>query len=67
MIKFNQGDVIILKKKHPCGFASFDVLRIGSDIRIKCRGCGRDMTLERVKLEKMIKRVVPRDSVDEEL
>ena len=50
--KFDKGDLLIMKKKHPCGSFSFEVLRTGSDIRIKCTGCGHDLTVPRVKLEK---------------
>ena len=46
-----------MKKKHPCQSDVFTVLRVGSDVRVCCTGCGRDMTLPRVSLEKMIKRV----------
>ena len=55
--KINVGDRLELKKKHPCGTSVFTVLRVGSDIRIVCTGCGRDMVLPREKLEKNIKKV----------
>ena len=55
--KFDKGDLLIMKKKHPCVSFSFEVLRTGSDIRIKCTGCGHDLTVPRVKLEKNIKMV----------
>ena len=58
IIRFNVGDLLELKKTHPCGAKLFKVLRTGSDVRILCMGCGRDMTLERVKLEKSIKKVI---------
>lgn len=58
IIKFCVGDIIEMKKPHPCGSKSFRVLRVGSDIRIVCLGCSRDMTLERVKLEKATKNVI---------
>ena len=51
------GDVLELKKAHPCGSKRFSVLRVGSDIRIACSGCGRDLTVPRVKLEKSIKKI----------
>lgn len=51
------GDIIRMKKAHPCGNADFRVLRIGSDIRIVCQKCGRDITVPREKLEKNIKSV----------
>ncbi|MEE0834813.1 MAG: DUF951 domain-containing protein [Clostridia bacterium] len=57
ILRFTEGDVIQLKKAHPCGSAMFRVLRTGSDIRIKCEGCGRDITVPRVKLEKSVKRI----------
>ena len=57
IIKFNVGDTLEMKKPHPCSGQKFLVLRTGSDIRVKCLTCERDMTLPRVKLEKNIKRV----------
>ena len=58
IIKINVGDMIELKKPHPCGSKKFKVARVGSDVRIICEGCGRDMTLDRVKLEKSIRNIV---------
>ena len=60
IIKFNVGDTLELKKPHPCGCRLFTVLRVGSEVRILCQSCGRDMTLDRIKLEKAIKTVVPK-------
>ena len=57
IIKINKGDLLELKKPHPCGSRMFHAERIGSDIRIICAGCGRDMTLPRIKLEKAIKKI----------
>jgi len=58
IIKFSVGDSLIMKKKHPCGADEFRIARTGSDVRIICSGCGRDITLPRQALEKSIKRVV---------
>ena len=58
ILKICVGDILELKKPHPCGNKLFKVLRVGSDVRIVCQGCGHDMTLERVKLEKAVKRIV---------
>ena len=63
--KFNVGDTLVMKKKHPCGSVLFEVLRVGSDIRIVCKGCGHDMTLPREKLEKNIKKVEPKNTEKE--
>ena len=56
--RFSQGDSLVMKKKHPCGSDTFKVARVGSDVRIICLGCGRDMTFDREAVEKMIKRVI---------
>ena len=57
IIKMSVGDKLELKKQHPCGGNIFEVLRVGSEIRVRCCTCGRDMTLDRVKLEKAIKKI----------
>ena len=64
ILKFNVNDKLLLKKKHPCGNSVFTVLRIGSDIRIVCDGCKRDVTLERTVLEKNIKKVIQCEEVE---
>ena len=55
------GDIITMKKKHPCGCDRFSVQRIGADFRIKCLGCGREVMLERVKVEKNISKLLRED------
>ena len=60
----NPGDTLEMKKNHPCGGALFTVMRVGSDVRIICKRCGRDMTMPREKLEKAIKRIRPADGSD---
>lgn len=54
---FSAGDTLKMKKPHPCGSSLFSVLRCGSDVRIRCQGCGREVTVPRIKLEKSIKSV----------
>ncbi len=61
IIPIHVGDVLELKKPHPCGEKHFKVLRTGSEVRIVCIGCGRDMVLDRLKLEKAVKSVTPTD------
>ena len=58
IVRFGVKDKLRLKKKHPCGTDIFTVARSGSDIRIICDGCGRDLMLPRESLEKMIKSVI---------
>lgn len=59
ILKLNVNDVVELKKVHPCGGKLFKILRVGSDVRVVCLSCGRDMTLGREKLEKAIKKINP--------
>ena len=62
IIRFTVGDRLLMKKKHPCGNDIFTVARVGSDVRIVCVGCGRDLTLPRLTVEKSIKKVMLPDS-----
>ncbi len=57
-IKFKIDDVLELKKPHPCGSKQFRVLRVGSEMRIACLGCGHDMVMDRIKLEKATKKIL---------
>ena len=51
------GDVLELKKEHPCGSRRWQVLRVGMDFRLRCAGCGHELMIPRSKAEKSIKKV----------
>jgi hypothetical protein len=55
---YHLGDVITMKKPHPCGTNEWQIIRMGMDIRIKCINCGRSVLVPRVKFEKALKKVV---------
>ncbi len=59
IIPLHVGDRVQLKKPHPCGGKVFKLLRIGGEVRVVCESCGRDMTIDRIKLEKAIKQILP--------
>lgn len=61
ILSLRVGDTLEMKKPHPCGSDRFLVKRVGSDVRVLCLGCGRDITVPRVKLEHGIRRVMPKD------
>jgi hypothetical protein len=63
-IKLSVGDRAELKKPHPCGGNVFTILRVGSEVRIKCDKCGHDMTIDRIKLEKSIKKLTHTERED---
>ena len=65
IIKFKQNDILEMKKPHPCGSTQFKILRVGSDIRIVCQGCGRDMVIDRIKLEKATKRLLSHETTND--
>lgn len=54
---FQVGEVLQLKKQHPCGGWQWEVQRIGADIAIKCLTCGHFLVMPRQKLEKAVKSV----------
>ena len=58
------GDILEMKKNHPCGGKSFLVLRTGIDFKIRCTTCGREVMVPRTKAEKNIKKVI-RDQNEE--
>lgn len=62
---FNLGDVVEMKKQHPCGSKNWEVIRLGADIKIKCTGCGRLVMLPRTKFEKDVKKIVERKNIEE--
>lgn len=51
------GDILELKKPHPCGNKIFKVLRIGMDFKIECTKCGHQVMVPRSKIEKNIKKI----------
>lgn len=59
VIELRLGDVVTLKKVHPCGSFRWEVVRLGADIRIKCLGCTRLVMLPRSVLERRIKSIAP--------
>lgn len=63
MVKdFELGDIVEMKKEHPCGSKEWEVIRLGADIKIKCCICGRIVMLPRNKFEKDAKKVVKHNS-----
>ena len=53
------GDVLQMKKTHPCGGRECLVLRVGMDFRLRCQTCGREVMILRSKAEKSVKKVLP--------
>ena len=56
--KFAVGDIVEMKKQHPCGSKEWKVTRVGADFKIKCLGCEHQVMLPRVKFEKSVKKII---------
>lgn len=56
--EFDLGNIVKMKKAHPCGSYNWEVVRMGADIKIKCQGCGRVVMLARSEFEKRMLKVI---------
>ncbi|MGE5380824.1 MAG: DUF951 domain-containing protein [Methylocystaceae bacterium] len=56
--QFNLGDIVKMKKKHPCGSDLWKVTRMGADIKIECQGCSRVVMMPRSQFEKDLREVI---------
>ena len=52
------GNIVEMKKGHPCGANEWKITRIGADIKIKCTNCGRVVMIPRIELNKKIKKIL---------
>lgn len=57
-ILYNVGDVVKMKKQHPCGSDLWEITRTGMDFGLKCQGCGRFVMIPRPKFEKAVKSII---------
>ena len=51
-VLYEVGDTVKLKKKHPCGSFEWEILRVGADFRLKCKGCDHQIMIARKLVEK---------------
>jgi len=63
---FNLGDIVEMKKTHPCGSKNWEVIRLGADIKIKCLGCARIVMLPRTKFDSGVKKVIKENIANQE-
>jgi len=56
--QFGLGNIVKMKKQHPCGSFEWEIIRMGMDIKIKCKGCGRIVMLPRSEFEKKMVKVL---------
>ena len=61
MDELRLGDLVQMRKTHPCGSDRWRIIRVGADIKIKCVGCGRIVMLERQEFLKRMKKLLQRE------
>ena len=59
------GDILVMKKEHPCGEKRWVVLRVGADFRLRCMGCGHEIMTPRFKAEKNIRQIISQEQSTE--
>ena len=57
-MKYNLGDIVVMKKNHPCGNNKFEIVRVGADIKIRCVNCSRVIMLSIIDFNKEIRKVI---------
>ena len=55
---YSLGNIVEMKKGHPCGANEWEIIRIGADIKIKCVNCGRLVMISRIDFNKKIKKIL---------
>ncbi len=58
LYKYEVGDIVVSRKKHPCGGNRWELMRVGADCKLTCLTCGRKMETDRPTLEKMTAEVI---------
>lgn len=58
------GDIVTMKKAHPCGSKEFEITRLGVDYKLKCLKCQREVMIPRIKAEKSIRSVKAKETQD---
>ncbi|WP_251862182.1 DUF951 domain-containing protein [Clostridium sp. Marseille-Q2269] len=61
---FDLGDIVEMKKSHPCGSNRWEIIRMGADIKIKCLGCNRIIMIPRSTFEKRLKNILEHKEID---
>ena len=57
-----EGLVVSLKKPHPCGTNAWEIMRIGKDVKLHCRGCGQLVRLARTRVERRVRAIIEEEA-----
>ena len=65
MAAYDKGDIVMMKKAHPCGTNRWKITRVGADIKIECQGCGHIVMMTRQKFDKGLNKVIEKADQDD--
>ena len=65
MTAYDKGDIVMMKKAHPCGTNRWKITRVGADIKIECQGCVHIVMMTRQKFDKGLKKVIEKADQDD--
>ena len=60
------GDIVRLKKPHPCGTNAWEIMRLGIDVKLRCTGCGQIVRIPRPRLERRVREIVKKEDIQGE-
>ena len=63
--EYKLGSIVVMKKQHPCGTNEWEITRVGADIKIKCKNCGREIMMDRLEFHKKLKKVIKNGTTEE--
>ncbi len=66
-VKYLVGDIVQMKKPHPCGSHEWEITRLGADMGLRCTGCGHRVLLNREKFEKSVKKILTRGTPEQQI
>lgn len=55
---FELGNIVMMKKGHPCGTNEWEIIRVGTDFKLKCVNCGRIVMMPRIEFNKKVKKII---------
>ena len=64
IIPYETGDIVEMKKKHPCGSDEWQIVKTGADIKLRCCGCSHEIILKRSLVEKNTKKIQKKENKD---
>lgn len=64
IVRYEVGDIVKMKKTHPCGSDRWEIMRTGMDFGLKCLGCSRWIMIPRPKFEKAVKTILEKKSAN---